>query len=156
MEAVYLETSYISYLVSQPSRDLLVAAHQQTTHEWWNTRHNEFECFISQVVIDEASAGNPSEASKRIEIIQNFPALEFTDEAESLAIAILTSGKFPHNANRDAAHIAIAAANDIDYLLTWNCKHLANAQIIRKISAVCNSEGFNMPVICTPEELMGE
>jgi len=156
METVYLETSFISYLVSQPSRDLLVAAHQQTTHEWWTTRYNEFECFISQVVIDEASAGNASEAAKRMDIIKDFPVLEFTDEAESLAIAILSSDKFPHSANRDAAHIAIAAANDIDYLLTWNCKHLANAQIIRKISVVCNSESYNMPVICTPEELMGE
>ena len=155
METVYLETSFISYLVSRPSRDLLVAAHQQTTDEWWNTRHNEFECFISQVVIDEASAGNSSEAVKRMDIIKDLPVLEFTDEAESLALTILSSGKFPHHANRDAAHIAIAAANSIDYLLTWNCKHLANAQIIRKISVVCNNEGFNMPVICTPEELMG-
>lgn len=118
--------------------------------------NNEFECFISQVVIDEASAGNASEAAKRMNIIKNFPVLEFTDEAESLATAILSSGKFPPNANRDAAHIAIASANDIDYLLTWNCKHLANAQIIRRISAVFDAEGYNMPVICTPEELMGE
>lgn len=91
-----------------------------------------------------------------MDIIKSIPVLEFTDEAESLAVAIISSGKFPQNANRDAAHIAIAAANDIDYLLTWNCKHLANAQIIRKISIVCNNEGFNMPVICTPEELMGD
>ncbi|MCP4350114.1 MAG: type II toxin-antitoxin system VapC family toxin [Desulfobacterales bacterium] len=82
-----------------PSRDLLVAAHQQTTHEWWNRRYNEFECFISQVVIDEASAGNASEAAKRMNIIKNFPVLEFTDEAESLAMTILLSGKFPLNAN---------------------------------------------------------
>lgn len=156
METVYLETSFISYLVSQPSRDLLVAAHQQTTHEWWNTRLNEFECFISQVVIDEASSGNAKEATKRMDIIKYFLVLEFTADAESLAMAILSSGKFPQNAHRDAAHIAVAAVNDIDYLLTWNCKHLANAQIIRKISFVCNHEGFNMPVICTPEELMGD
>jgi len=76
METVYLETSFISYLVSRPSRDLLVAAHQQTTDEWWNTRRNEFECFISQVVIDEASAGNFSEAAKRMDIIKNLPVLE--------------------------------------------------------------------------------
>lgn len=156
METVYLETSFISYLVSQPSRDLLVAAHQQTTHEWWTARFHEFDCFISQIVIDEASAGNATEASKRMDLIKDFPVLEFTDEAESLAMAIISSGKFPRNSNRDAAHMAIAAANDIDYLLTWNCKHLANAQIIRKISIVFNNEGFNMPVICTPEELMGD
>jgi hypothetical protein len=156
METIYLETSFISYLVSQPSRDLLVAAHQQITHEWWITRRNKFECYISQVVIDEASTGNPSEAKKRMDAINDFAVLEFTDEAESLAMTILTSGKFPQHSIRDAAHTAIAVVNDIDYLLTWNCKHLANAQIIRKISVVCNSEGYNMPVICTPEELMGE
>ncbi len=156
METVYLETSFIGYLVSQPSRDLLVAAHQQTTHEWWVRRRNLFECYISQIVIDEASAGNPSEAKKRMNAINDFSVLEFTDEAESLAMIILASGKFPQQSKRDAAHLAIAVVNEIDYLLTWNCKHLANAQIIRKVSVVCNNEGYGMPVICTPEELMGE
>ena len=154
METVYLETSFISYLVSRPSRDLLVAAHQQTTDEWWNTRHNEFECFISQVVIDEASAGNSSEAAKRMDIIKDLPVLEFTDEAESLALTILSSGKFPHHANRDAAHIAIAAANSIDYLLTWNCKHLANANVRVRLHKLNNSLGYNTPDLCTPEELI--
>ena len=156
METIYLETSFIGYLVSQPSRDLLVAAHQQITHEWWIKRRNIFECYISQVVIDEVSAGNPEEAKKRMDAINDFPVLEFTDNAESLAMTILTSGKFPRQSILDAAHLAIAVVNNMDYLLTWNCKHLANAQIIRKISVVCNNEGFNMPVICTPEELMGE
>jgi hypothetical protein len=156
METVYLETSFIGYLVSQYSRNLWVAAHQQITHEWWVSRRSKFECYISQVVIDEASAGNPIEAKKRLDVINDFAVLEFTDEAESLAMKILASGKFPKQSIRDAAHLAIAVVNKIDYLLTWNCKHLANAQIIRKISVVCNTEDYKMPVICTPEELMGE
>ena len=155
MESVYLETTFISYLVSRPSRDLLVAAHQRTTHDWWNDRRQWFECYISQVVIDEATAGDPKEAEKRIQIISAFTVLEVTEEAESLTRAILDSGAIPTRAVRDAAHIAVAAVNNVDYLLTWNCKHLANAQIIRKISVVCNRERYNMPVICTPEELMG-
>jgi len=156
MESVYLETTLISYLASRPSRDLLVAAHQQTTHEWWANRRQGFECYVSQVVIDEASSGDPEEAKRRMQLIEDLPALEVTHETESLARAILASGAIPPRAVRDAAHAAVAAVNDMDYLLTWNCKHLANAQIIRRLSIVCNRLGYNMPVICTPEELMGE
>jgi hypothetical protein len=89
-------------------------------------------------------------------MISDFPVLEITEEAESLAASIIAGGAVPPNAVRDAAHIAIATVNDMDYLLTWNCKHLANAQIIRRVAVVCNQQGYNMPVICTPEELMGE
>ncbi len=134
----------------------MVAAHQQVTHEWWNRRRKIFECFISQVVIDEAAAGNPVESKKRLNAIAGLPVLELTDEAESLAMTILKSGKFPQQSTRDAAHVAVAVVNDIDFLLTWNCKHLANAQIVLRITVLCNNEGYSMPVICTPEELMGE
>jgi predicted nucleic acid-binding protein len=155
MESVYIETTVISYLSSRPSRDLLVAAHQQVTYDWWTSRRENFDCFVSQIVIDEVSAGDPEEARKRIEIVDMFPVLEVTGEAELLAKAILGSEAIPSRAVRDAAHIAVAAVHGIDYLLTWNCTHLANAQVIRRISAVCNREGFHMPIICTPEELMG-
>ncbi len=156
MESVYLETTFISYLVARPSRDLLVAAHQQATHDWWDERRQQFECYVSQVVIDEASAGDVEEAKKRTAIIGDSPVLEVTEEAESLAATIMAGGILPPRAVRDAAHVAVAAVNDIDYLLTWNCKHLANAQIMRRISVVCNKDGYNMPLICTPEELMGD
>jgi len=156
MESVYVETTLISYLASRPSRDLLVAAHQQTTHEWWGNRRQAFECYVSQVVIDEASSGDPEEAKRRMRLIEDLPALEVTEEAESLARAILASGAIPPRGVRDAAHVAVAAVNEMDYLLTWNCRHLANAQIIRRISVACNRLGYSLPVICTPEELMGE
>jgi hypothetical protein len=156
MESVYLETTFISYLVSRPSRDLLVAAHQQATHDWWIERRQQFECYISQVVLDEARAGDPDEAAKRMAKISGLPVLEVTEEAEWLTTAILSSGAVPPQAVRDAAHIAVAVVHDLDYLLTWNCKHLANAQIMRRIAAACNREGYSMPLICTPEELTGE
>jgi hypothetical protein len=155
METVYIETTFISYLISRPSRDLLVAGHQQATREWWNVRRHEFECYISQVVLDEASAGDPDEAKRRMEMIADFPVLEITEETESLAAVIMNGGAIPPHAVRDAAHIAIATVSQMDYLLTWNCRHLANAQIIRRVAVTCNQEGYNMPVICTPEELMG-
>jgi hypothetical protein len=155
METVYLETTFISYLVARPSRDLLVAAHQQATEEWWANRHSEFECCLSQVVIDEASVGDPTEVQKRLTIISALPALEVTTDAESLTQAIMAGGILPAYAVRDAAHVAVAAVHAIDYLLTWNCKHLANAQIARRIALVCQQLGHRMPIICTPEELMG-
>ena len=155
MESVYLETTFISYLVSRPSRDLLVAAHQQITYDWWTHRRQHFDCCISQVVIDEVSAGDSEESRKRLDMLSACHVLEVTEDAELLTRAILASRAIPKRAVRDAAHIAVASVNDINYLLTWNCAHLANAQMIRKIAVVCNREGYNMPVICTPEELMG-
>ncbi len=155
MESVYLETTFISYLVAGPSRDVIVSAHQQMTHDWWDTRRNDFKYNVSQVVIDEVSAGDSSEIQKRLDVIRDLPVLEVTKSAELLGRAIISSGVIPRRAVRDAAHIAVAAVHRIDYLLTWNCRHLANAQITRKIQEVCDQLSERMPVICTPEELMG-
>jgi len=155
MESVYIETTIVSYLVVRPNRDLLVAAHQQITQDWWIERSQEFECYISQVVIEEVSVGDPEQVKKRTETMKMLSILEVTEAAESLTRAILTNGVIPTRAVRDAAHIAVAAVNNMDYLLTWNCKHLANAQIMRRVAKVCIAKGFIMPLICTPEELMG-
>lgn len=156
MESVYLETTFISYLVARPSRDLLVAGHQQATQDWWVNRRPPFDGYVSQVVIDEVSVGDAAEVQKRLAVIGDLSVLEVTEDAEALTQAILNSGVLPLRAVRDAAHIAVAAVHKIDYLLTWNCKHLANAQIIRKIALVRERLGQRMPIICTPEELMGE
>lgn len=155
MESVYLETTFISYLVARPSRDVIAAGHQQTTQDWWANRRSQFECSVSQIVIDEASDGDPAEVQKRLAIIGGLSALEITAEADSLAEAIMAVGILPPRAVRDAAHVEVAAVHTIDYLLTWNCKHLANAQIERRIALVCEKLGHRMPIICTPEELMG-
>lgn len=155
MESVYLETTFISYLVARPSRDLIVAAHQQATQDWWANRRNEFNCVVSQVVIDEASAGDSAEVEKRLAIIDGLLALELTECADTLGQAIMNARMLPPQAVRDALHVAVAAIHAVDYLLTWNCKHLANAQIARRIALVCESLGHRMPIICTPEELMG-
>ena len=156
MESVYLETTFISYLVARPSRDVIVAGHQQTTQDWWANRRSQFECSVSQVVIDEASVGDPAEVQKRLAIIGGLPALD--DHAKTLNAltqAIMAAGILPPHAFPDAAHVAVAAVHAVDYLLTWNCKHLANAQISRRIAVVCEKLGHKMPIICTPEELMG-
>jgi hypothetical protein len=155
MESVYIETTFISYLVARPSGDLLVAAHQKTTQDWWAVRRDQFTCYMSQTVIDEALAGDPTEAQKRLAVLATLTALDVTPEAGGLAQAILASGALPPVAARDALHVAVAAIHAVDYLLTWNCKHLANAQIMRRIETVGHAHGYRMPIICTPEELMG-
>jgi len=156
MESVYLETTFISDLVARRSRDLLVVGHQQLTEEWWMNRRVAFECCVSQAVNDEVSAGDPTEVQKRLAIVGLLPALDVTADAEELTQAIMATGVLPAHAFPDAAHVAVSAVHAIDYLLTWNCKHLANAQIARKIAMVCQKLEWRMPTICTPEELMGE
>src|SRR5260370_42591553 len=145
----------MSYVVGRASRDVIVAGHQQTTQEWWANRRSEFECSVSQVVIDEASLGDPAELQKRLAIIGGLPALDVTESAESLTRAIMAAGLLPQHAFPDAAHVAVSAVPAVDFLLTWNCRHLANAQIARRIAVLCEKLGHRMPIICTPEELMG-
>ena len=150
---LYMETTIPSYLTSRPSRDLVIAGHQQVTREWWENRRDAFEIYISQLVIDEARAGDPDAARERMLIVQEFALLDITPEVVQLASAILTSGILPRKAATDAAHIAIAAVHGIDFLLTWNCAHLANAVVAKAVANVCRQQDWESPVICTPEEL---
>ena len=156
MESVYLETTFISYLVSPPSRDLVVAAHQQLTRDWWEQRRDHFRCVVSQVVRQEISAGDQAEARKRLEIADSLDVLAASPDAETLTDAIMNARILPARAVQDAAHVAVATVHSVQYLLTWNCKHLANAQISKQICDICSNRGFDMPQICTPEELLEE
>jgi len=153
-ESVYLETSFISYLTARRSRDIVTVALQQITQDWWTKRHSIYNIYVSQRVIAEASCGNPEAVENRFKILKDIPILETTQQAESLAQCIMDSVDLPVKANEDALHIAIASVNQINYLLTWNCKHIANAVLIPKIHQVCMKEGFSCPVLCTPQELM--
>jgi len=152
---VYIETTIPSYLTSWLSRDLVIAAHQQITREWWQKR-NRFDLFISQVVVQEVSGGNSQVAVKRLKVLENIRVLEVTKEAIELAQKLVDQGPIPEKAAVDALHIAIAVVNGMDYLLTWNCSHIANASMRTKIDHVCQSSGYEPPAICTPEELMEE
>ena len=155
MASVYLETSFIGYLASRLSRDLIVAGHQQITQEWWDTRRSDFELYISRIVIDESSAGDERAAEERLTILRELPVLQLTPQAVELAKVLVARGAFPHKGKEDALHVAVAAVNGIDFLLTWNCRHVANAEMVRVAAEVCEAEGYEMPKICTPEELMG-
>ena len=156
METVYLETSFISLLVANPSRDLVTAANQQSTRDWWRLRRGEFLCVVSSEVVREASQGDPQEARKRLEAMSELSVLQLTAEAERLTRALLATGTLPPRAQTDAAHLAIAAAGKADYLLTWNCRHLANAQMLRRLEAEAKRAGWKLPKVCTPPELMGD
>jgi hypothetical protein len=153
---LYVETTIPSYLTSWPSRDLVVAGHQQITREWWETRRDDFQLYISQLVVDEAGAGDPVAARKRLKVLERVPLLDITPEVAEVASSILVSGKVPRKAATDAARIAIAAVHGKDFLVTWNCVHIANAVVAKSLVSICRERGYECPVICTPEELMGE
>jgi len=151
---VYIETTIPSYLTGRPSRDLVIVGHQELTREWWDERRDAFDLYISQFVLDEARAGDVRMAQKRLEALDGIEEIKITEEALQLAEKLVASGIIPSVAATDAAHIAVAAINGMDYLLTWNCKHIANAEIMKKIYSFCGREGYDCPLICTPIELM--
>jgi hypothetical protein len=152
--SVYVETSVISYLTGQPSRDVIVAGRQALTIEWWGTCRQRFDVFVSALVVTEAEDGDPTAAQKRLGAIEGVPALDVTDEAKALARRMVDGGPIPKEYPEDALHIAVCALNGMDYLVTWNCTHLANATIRRQVERFLDVAGFVCPVICTPEELM--
>ncbi|MDR3635833.1 MAG: type II toxin-antitoxin system VapC family toxin [Isosphaeraceae bacterium] len=148
---VYLETTVPSYLTAWPSRDLVRAAHQQITCEWWE-RRNDYELFVSQLVIRECQAGDQVAAAARLAALAGLPLLEHSEVVETLAQALRNRVPLPERAIADALHIATAAAHGMDYLLTWNCTHIANVTLRGRIEAVCRDIGYEPPAICTPEE----
>ena len=156
METVYIETSVISYLVAKPSRDLVTAANQQVTRDWWQQRRVSFACLASQEVVAEANRGNPEHVRRRLEVLAMLPRVAVTADSLELARLFLSTGCLPAKAARDAVHLAVATAMAADYLLTWNCRHLANAQILRRLERETRRPGRLLPQVCTPLELMGD
>ena len=152
---LYLESTIPSYLVARPSQAVVVAAQQLITHQWWAKRLKDFDIYISQVVLEEISAGDREMARERLELVKSFAELRLTDEVNALTKALLRRGPLPLNAARDAAHIAVATVHAMHFLLTWNCRHIANAEILSKVETTCEHLGYECPVVCTPAELMG-
>lgn len=150
---VYVESSVISYLAARPSRDLVVAARQALTAEWWDQKRSRYALFISALVEDEIARGDPTAAAKRLEIAEGMPSLDVSDRAKDLARQLLERRAIPAGSEEDALHIAIAAAAGMHYLLTWNFKHINNAETKEQIKDVVESQGFACPTLCSPEEL---
>jgi predicted nucleic acid-binding protein len=153
---VYVETTVVSYLVARPSRDIVVAAHQALTRQWWERKRQAYHLTVSELVLREASAGDQEAAAERHQALVAIDVLEIGAEAQALAAEFIQRGAVPAEAPEDALHIAIAVTNGVEYLLTWNCSHIANAAMRRAIDEVCVSCGYRPTVLCTPEELLEE
>ena len=141
-------------MAARPSRDIITAAHQQITHEWWDGRRGDFDVFISEIVVKEINEGDENAVQRRLETIESIPEVEMTPEAVTLAQSLVDAGLVPQKAATDALHIAIATVHGMDYLLTWNLKHIANATLRNEIADGCRQRGYEPPIICTPEELL--
>lgn len=153
---VYVETSIISYLAARPSRDLVTAAHQLITQSWWRARRPEFDLVVSELVLSEAAAGDPDAAARRMALLKDLPLVEIDKAVADLAGVLIKELPLPRKAGADAVHIAAATCHGTDYLLTWNCTHIANAELRPRIEEVCRERGYAPPVLCTPDEFMGD
>jgi hypothetical protein len=152
---LYLETSVISYLAARPARDTIQRARQELTHAWWSTRRVDFDLVVSQLVLREAAAGDPDAAARRKVYLDGLPLLDLSPAAVALARSLHRIARLPEQAAADGLHIALATVHGIDYLMTWNLRHIANAELRPAVEATCRRAGFAPPIICTPDELMG-
>ncbi len=156
MKTVYIETSISSYLTAKPSRDVRATAWQQLTAQWWEQEKPKYELFTSELVLAEAGAGDPAAANRRLDSLRDIRELTVSDEVKTLASRLVADGGIPVHAEADALHVAIAAVHAVDYLLTWNCRHINNAATKPIIRSICAVAGFACPEICTPLELLTE
>ena len=150
----YIETSVVSYLTARPSRDVVIAAYQEITREWWRDAQARFDLVASELVITESGAGDADAAGARLKALESVALLDVDERSEELTRLLLDNGAVPRVAAADAAHIAIAVTNGVDYLVTWNFRHIANAAMRSRIERVCREAGYEPPTICTPNELM--
>jgi hypothetical protein len=151
---VYLETTSPSYLAAWPSGNAVRARHQQITKDWWATRRDRYQTYTSQLVLIESGKGDPLAAQERLKFLMGLPVLDARSEANVLASDLIVEGAFPERAEIDAAHVALAAVHAMEYLVTWNCRHIANKAITALIRNVCLRHGWTCPEICTPEQLL--
>jgi len=154
--SVYLETSFISYLTGPLSQNMIVATHQHITREWWKSHRLAFELFISPFVVEEISQGNAMQSAKRLAVLKETTTLTFNNEVVELALAFLQNHGVPSKATPDAYHIAVATVHQMNYLLTWNCRHIANTVVQPKLHQISLKRGYKLPILCTPYELLQE
>ena len=156
MPTLYIETTIVSYLTATPSGQVVAAARQLLTRRWWDRERRNYDLVTSQYVLDEASRGDSRFAEMHLEALKDIPLLDLPDEVPRLAGELLARSVLPPNARLDALHIATAAFHAVEYLLTWNCTHIANARILPRIREALADLSCAVPVICTPEEMVGD
>lgn len=155
MLKVYLETTIPSYLTAWPSRDVLMFARQELTRQWWDTERHKSDLYTSEYVLAEASAGDAEAAKSRLALLSSIPLLDISPAMEQLANKMLETSLIPEDAATDAFHIAVCVVHQMDVMLTWNCRHLANPVVLKKVNQIVAANGYEPLIICTPEELMG-
>jgi predicted nucleic acid-binding protein len=153
---VYIETSVVSYLTARPSRNLIAYARQVMTRDWWDRRRADFDLVTSRLVVEEAALGDPEAAKDRLQVLSELDLLAIDARIEVIAADLLDARLLPTNAAADALHIAAASMHGVDYILTWNCRHIANMERFPRIAAHLQAMKLAAPVVCTPEELMGD
>ncbi len=153
---LYVESSIFSYLRSRPSGHVVSAARQLVTQRWWQMERSKYDLVTSQYVIDEIAEGDPVLASERLDSAADIPMAELLDSAVELAEASLLSHILPDRARLDALHICLATVHKIEYLLTWNCTHIANGRILPRVDSFMSKKGYRLPFVCTPEELIDD
>ncbi len=156
MATAYIETTIPSLYTGRPARQLIEASRQNLTKVWWDDHRLEFDLVCSQTVLDECAEGDAEMASKRLDLLAGIPLLELTNDVDLIAKQLLSKQVIPSKAADDAVHIAVASVHSVDFLVTWNCKHLANPRNWRQISDCVASFGYRATVICTPEDLIGD
>jgi hypothetical protein len=156
MDTVYIETTIVSYLVANRSRDLVLAAHQETTQEWWTASRQNYRCVTSEEVLREASLGDVTMSQRRSEALDGLPVLSVDSRTRDLAQEIICSGLLPREALSDALHVAVSTVHAVEYLLTWNCRHLANPHLLKRLRSFMADRQLVLPEICTPLELGGD
>ena len=134
----------------------MTSARQAISIEWWDGYRDTFEVFVSELVLEEIGSGGSRAASNRLAIADGIPVLVATINAVALAKSLIAENAIPASSMEDALHISIAAVQGIDFLLTWNFKHINNANTRNNITQAINLSGFNSPIICSPEELINE
>ncbi len=150
----YIETSVVSYLTARPSRNVVKAAYQRITRDWWFDAQDRFDLVTSTLTVNESSAGDHQASTNRLETLKSITLLDETLNTELLAEELVELGAVPRHAADDAMHIAIAVTGGVDFLVTWNFKHIANAVMRSQIERVCRRSGYQLPIICAPNELM--
>ena len=155
-ETVYIETSILGYLTARSTKNLILAANMEITKDWWEFRRKAFILYTSEAVLAEVAQGDAEIAAQRMAILRDFPLLALNKAVQGLATQFLNRSSLPPKAKIDAIHIAAATVHGMDYLLTWNCKHIANAQIQGKLAEISLDFGYVLPILCTPNELMGD
>lgn len=155
MDTIYIETSIVSHASARPSSNIQIAALQHQAREWWSVERPKFNLVTSQLTILESSEGDPTAAADRLKMLDGLPLVSLDSDVDALANLILSNHLMPQKASADAVHVAAAAIAGVNYLLTQNCKHIANAHELPRVYRLLENEGYDQLLICTPAEFLG-